>query len=181
MSKNIIIVEDEEEFLKDETYYFHQTPEELCKQLIKLVPLEEGDRVLEAFKGEGNFYNNLPDFVEKDWCEITQGRDYKDYDKEFDWCITNPPFRLQEGSKRENAFWKLLKYYTERAKKGIAFLGNDKCFGSLTTKRLKELNEKGWFIQSITCCAVKRWRGRYFWIILQKKPCEFYKYIEGNF
>jgi hypothetical protein len=83
--------------------------------------------------------------------------------------------------KRENAFWKLLKYYTERANKGIAFLGNDYCFGTLTPKRLRELNESGWFIHSISCCSVKKWRGRYFWIILQNKPCEFYKYINGNF
>ncbi len=167
--------------MKNETYYFHQTPELLCKELIKQVPLVEGDKVLEPFKGEGSFYNNLPDFVEKDWCEIEEGRDYKDYDKEFDWCISNPPFRLQEGIKRENAFWTLLKYYTGRSGKGVAFLGNDRCFATLTTKRLKELNNSGWFIHSISCCAVKKWRGRYFWIILKKEPCGFYRYVDGNF
>jgi hypothetical protein len=167
--------------IKDETYFFHQTPESLSKELIKGVPLMKGDRVLEPFRGEGSFYNNLPDFVEKDWCEITEGRDYKDYDLSYDWVISNPPFRLQEGTKRENAFWKLLKYYTTKANKGIAFLGNDYCFGTLTPGRLKELNESGWFIHSITCCAVKKWRGRYFWIVLRNQPCSFYKYIEGNF
>jgi hypothetical protein len=167
--------------MKDDIYYFHQTPEKLCIELIKQIPLVEGDKVLEPFKGEGSFYNNLPKFVEKDWTEIEEGRDYKDYDKEIDWVISNPPFRLQEGAKRENAFWTLLKYYTKRANKGIAFLGNDKCFATLTPKRLKELNESGWFIHSISCCAIKKWRGRYFWIILQKQPCEFYKFIEGNY
>jgi hypothetical protein len=166
---------------KDETYYFHQTPEELCKKLIEQIPLEEGDMVLEPFRGEGNLYNNLPTFVEKDWCEITDGRDYKDYDKEYDWVLTNPPFRLETVTKRENAFWKLLEYYTNRAKKGIGFLTNDKCFGVLTVKRLKQLNEKGWYIQSISCCSIKKWRGRYFWIILMKKPNMFYKYVEGNY
>jgi len=166
---------------KDEAYYFHQTPEELCKKLIAEVPLVEGDKVLEPFRGEGYFYNNLPNHIEKDWCEIVDGRDYKDYDKEIDWVISNPPFRLQEGEKRENAFWKLLKYYTSRANKGIAFLGNDYCFGTLTPRRLKELNGIGWFIHSISCCAVKKWRGRYFWIILKKEPCNFYRYIEGNY
>jgi len=167
--------------IKDEVYYFHQTPEELCIELIKHVPLIQGDRVLESFRGEGSFYNNFPDFIEKDWCEITEGRDYKDYDKEFDWIITNPPFRLEESGKRENAFYKLLKYYTNKAQKGIAFLGNDFCFSTLTPKRLKELNESGWYIHNIICCSVKKWRGRYFFIIFKKEHSDFYKYVEGNF
>jgi hypothetical protein len=167
--------------IKDEVYYFHQTPEELCIELIKHVPLIQGDQVLESFRGEGSFYNNFPDFVEKDWCEITEGRDYKDYDKEFDWIITNPPFRLEESGKRENAFYKLLKYYTNKAKKGIAFLGNDFCFSTLTPKRLKDLNESGWYIHNIICCSVKKWRGRYFFIIFKKEHSDFYKYVEGNF
>jgi hypothetical protein len=166
---------------RDETYYFHQTPEELCKKLIEQIPLEEGDRVLEPFRGEGNFYNNLPAFVEKDWCEITQGRDYIEYDKPIDWIVTNPPFRLETATKRENAFWKLLEYYSNKANKGIGFLANDYCFGTLTPIRLKKLNEKGWYIQSITCCGIKKWRGRYFWIIFMKKPNTFYKYVEGNY
>jgi hypothetical protein len=166
---------------KDEAYYFHQTPFELCKKLISEVPLVEGDKVLEPFRGEGGFYNNLPEFVEKDWCEIVEGRDYKDYDKEIDWVISNPPFRLQDGIKRENAFWKILNHYSLKVNKGIAFLGNDNCFATLTPKRLKELNERGLYIHSISCCAIKKWRGRYFWIIFKKEPCEFYRYIHGNY
>lgn len=50
---------------KNEEYYFHQTPEELAIKLINLVELEEGDMVLEPFKGEGAFYNNLPNNVIK--------------------------------------------------------------------------------------------------------------------
>ena len=166
---------------KNESYYFHQTPIELCKKLIECVPLIDGDKVLEPFKGEGNFYNNFPDFVEKDWCEIEEGRDYKDYDKPIDWIITNPPFSLNNGTKRENAFWKLLKHYITRVNKGIAFLGNDYCFNTLTPKRLKELNDSGWYIHNISCCAVKKWRGRYFWIILKPEFSDFYRYVEGNF
>ena len=167
--------------MKDETYFFHQTPEELCKELIRKVALTDGDKVLEPFKGEGNFYNNFPDNIEKDWCEIVEGKDYKDYNKEIDWVITNPPFKLDDGNKRENSFFKLLKYYTTRARKGIAFLGNDKCFATLTPKRLKEMNESGWYIHHIHCCSIKKWRGRYFFIIFKKEYSDFYRYIKGNF
>jgi type I restriction-modification system DNA methylase subunit len=166
---------------KNDIYYFHQTPVELCKELIKHVPIIAGDKVLEPFRGEGGFYNTFPDYVEKDWCEIVDGRNYKDYDKEFDWVISNPPFKLEENEKRENAFYKLLKFYTGKANKGIAFLGNDYCFGTLTPNRLKDLNDSGWYIHNIICCGVKKWRGRYFFIILKKEYSDFYKYIHGNF
>ena len=166
--------------VKDDTYYFHQTPEELCKKLIQKIPLEDGDKVLEPFKGEGNFYNHLPDFVKKDWCEIEEGRDFQEYAEEFDWVISNPPFRLEIGTKRENSFLKIIKYYTQRAKKGIAFLGNDYCFSTLTPKRLKEFNASGWFIHNIIVCSPKKWRGRYFFIIFKKEPCSFYQFIEGS-
>lgn len=166
---------------KNDVYYFHQTPELLCRELIKYVDLKEGDKVLEPFKGEGAFYNCFPDFVEKDWTEITENRDYKDYVGDIDWVITNPPFSLDDGAKRENAFFKLLKYYTTKAKKGIAFLGNDRCFSTLTPKRLKELNEIGWYIHNIVVCNVKKWRGRYFFVIFKKLPSAFYNHIVGSF
>lgn len=169
--------------VKDEVYYFHQTPSELCKELIKKVPLESADIVLEPFRGEGSFFNNFPDFVKPKWCEIEEGVDYKDFTEYVDWVITNPPFRLEDEitKKRENTFFKLLKYYTERVGKGIAFLANDACFGTLTPKRLKELNESGWYIHNIVVSSIKKWRGRYFFIIFKKEYSDFYKHIEGNF
>jgi type I restriction-modification system DNA methylase subunit len=164
-----------------DTYMFHQTPEELCKKLIDIVPLEPGDRVLEPFRGEGGFFNNFPDFVEKDWTEIEQGRDYTSHTAPFDWVISNPPFRLDSNGKRENAFFKLLKYYTERAVKGVAFLGNDYCLATITPKRMKEINETGWFIHSVTTCNVKKWRGRYYFVVWKKQPSNFFGFIDGTF
>lgn len=168
--------------MKDEIYYFHQTPTELAKLLINEVPLIKNDIVLEPFKGEGAFYNNYPDFVKKDYCEIEEGKDFKDYQGEIDWVISNPPFRLENcNGSRENAFYNILKHYSTRVNKGIAFLGNDYCFSTLTPKRLKELNNNGLYIKNVIVCNVKKWRGRYFFIIFTKEPNTFYKYIEGNF
>ena len=108
-------------------YLLHQTPKELAKDLIGYVPLIEGDKVIEPFKGEGAFYDAFPNYVNKDWAELEQGRDYTDLSGSYDWVITNPPFSLYTGGKRVNSFWFLLDYYTQRANKGIAFLGNDSC------------------------------------------------------
>jgi hypothetical protein len=166
----------------DDFYLFHQTPKELAKQLINHIDFSNNDLVLEPFKGEGAFYDNLPDNINKDWCEITQGRDYKDYTGDIDWCITNPPFRLDTDGKRVNSFYFLLKYYAERVNKGIAFLGNDTCFNTLTPKRLKDLQEThNLYIHNIIVCNVKKWRGRYFFIIFKKGNSSFYKFIEGSF
>jgi hypothetical protein len=160
-----------------DTYLFHQTPEQCAKDLIAQVPLQEGDRVLEPFRGEGAFFNNFPSFVEKDWAEITQGRDFKDIVQEFDWVISNPPFRLETGSSRVNSFYYLLDYYSRRAKKGIAFLGNDYCLATLTPKRLDELRSRGWSITKIVVCCVKKWRGRYFFVILEKDKPSVVSYL----
>jgi hypothetical protein len=166
---------------KNEEYYFHQTPQELAKQLIEKTPLTSGDKVLEPFKGEGAFYDNLPDFVEKDWCEIEEGRDFQEYDKEIDWVVSNPPFKLDNQGVRENAFYKIIKYFLPKVKKGIAFLGNDYCFSTLTPKRLKELNDGGLYLHKIVVCNVKKWRGRYFYIIFEKRKSDNYQYLEQSF
>lgn len=168
--------------MKNETYYFHQTPELLCKELMKHVPLEDNDIVLEPFKGEGSFYNNFPNNVMKEWCEIQEGIDYQEYDKSVDWVISNPPFKLESKKGRINSFYYLLNYFASRVNKGIAFLGNDSCFSTLTPKRLKELNDKyDLYIHDIVVCNIKKWRGRYFFIIFKKGKSNFYKYIQGNF
>ena len=149
-------------------YLFHQTPRQCAEDLIKFVPLESGDKVIEPFKGEGAFYDSFPSNVEKDWAEIEQGKDYTELE-DYDWVITNPPFKLETGSKRVNSFWFLLDYFTQRARKGIAFLGNDSCFCTLTPRRMRILEERGWGLTKIVVCSIKKWRGRYFFFILEKK------------
>tara|TARA_R110000868_G_scaffold256995_1_gene514078 strand:- start:2765 stop:3265 length:501 start_codon:yes stop_codon:yes gene_type:complete len=166
--------------MKDETYYFHQTPSGLAKKLIELIPLVDNDIVLEPFRGEGNFYNNLPDNVIKEWTEIEEGRDYTTFNNEVDWVISNPPFRLQNNQVRINAFWTILKHFASIVRKGIGFLCNDNCFATLTPKRMKELNNLGIYIHSYKVCSIKAWRGRYFFIIFTRQPSNI-GYIEGNF
>lgn len=160
-----------------EQYYFHQTPRDCARDLISLIPLIEGDKVLEPFAGEGAFYDQLPEFVEKDWCEIERGRDYKDYDKEFDWVITNPPFKL-DG---KNMIWFLIDYYTQRAKKGVAFFVSDYGFSTITPLRQAILKERGWGLTGITMVNVKKWRGRYFLLVLQKGKTSVMNYLIGNY
>jgi hypothetical protein len=163
------------------TYELHQTPKELAKDLIAQLQLSIDDRVVEPFKGEGAFYDAFPAYVSKDWAELEQGKDYRELTADYDWVITNPPFRLDTGGKRVNSFWFLLDYYSQRAKKGIAFLGNDRCFSSLTPRRQALLKDRGWKITKIIVCSVKKWRGRYFFFILQKEGQGFMDYLITNY
>lgn len=166
---------------KNDVYYFHQTPVQLAIDLIASLDLNEADKLYEPFKGEGAFYNAFPASNAKDWSEITEGRDYTAYEGEYDWVITNPPFRLETGSKRVNSFWYLIDYFTKRANKGVAFLANDRCFSALTPKRIESLNQRGWYIAKMVVCSVKKWRGRYYFFVLEKKPSPFTTFLLTNY
>ena len=166
----------------DDAYYFHQTPELLARDLISFVPLENNDHVLEPFKGEGAFYNVFPDFVNKHYTEIAEGTDFRTFDKPIDWIISNPPFCLDDGTgKRKNAFYFILDYFMDRAKKGIAFLCNDYCLATLTPKRLEDIKNRGWYLNNIIVCNVKRWRGRYYFLIFDKTPTSYYRHLLGSY
>lgn len=48
--------------------------------------------ILDPCKGTGNFYNNFPSSEQREWCEISEGKDFFEYNKKVDWIISNPPF-----------------------------------------------------------------------------------------
>jgi len=66
------------------------TPPSLAKAVIdRFNPIGV---TLEPCRGGGAFYDQFPNA--KDWCEITQGRDFFEYNQRVEWIITNPPFGL---------------------------------------------------------------------------------------
>jgi hypothetical protein len=173
--------------MKDETYYFHQTPEKLCKELIKYINLKDNDVIFEPFAGEGAFVRAFGDNNIIITTEIEENRDYKSVNLDevkVDWVISNPPFRLDDNdNKRRNAFYELVEYFAGKTNKGFAFLGNDYCLNTLTPRRLKYLyDKKNVYIDKIVVCNVKKWRGRYYFIIFKNgKTNGFYNFIEGTF
>lgn len=68
------------------------TPPALAELVIK--HFNPVGMVLEPARGTGNFYNLLQQ--PKDWCEITEGKDFLDYDKKVDWIVTNPPYSIYD-------------------------------------------------------------------------------------
>ena len=169
------------QYMDDAVYKLHQTPTECAKDLMQFVPLVANDVVIEPFRGEGAFYNNFPENVIKNWAEIKEGRDYKELVGGYDWVVTNPPYCLDTGVKRVNSFWFILDYYTQRARKGVAFLTNDKCFAVLTPKRMELLKTRGFAITSIVVCSIKKWRGRYYFLVLEKDKEPVVKHLLKNY
>lgn len=167
--------------VKNETYFFHQTPPELCEKLIKFVDLEDGDMVHEPFRGEGGFYNCFPKNTIKTWTEIRENQCYLSHTEKVDWTITNPPFRIETGTKRVNSFFYLLQHFMKLSNKGVAFLANSNCWSAFTPKRVSEFNQEGWFIHKVVVCAVKKWSGRYYFIIFKKQPCALFEPLIGNY
>ena len=58
-----------------------------------MADIAETDRVIDPCRGEGAIYDNLPTCL-KLWCEITEGREFFNYDEEADIIVCNPPFSL---------------------------------------------------------------------------------------
>tara|TARA_Y100001958_G_C21222823_1_gene548162 strand:+ start:196 stop:732 length:537 start_codon:yes stop_codon:yes gene_type:complete len=67
------------------------TPEKSAIQIIN--HFQPKGSILEPCRGEGAFYKNFTN-TDKDWCEISEGKDFLKYDKKVDWIITNPPFSI---------------------------------------------------------------------------------------
>jgi len=67
------------------------TPNKSAIKIIKHFKPEGS--ILEPCRGEGTFYNNFTN-EDKDWCEISEGKDFLQYNKKVNWIITNPPFSI---------------------------------------------------------------------------------------
>lgn len=153
---------------------FHYTQEEMVKELIPLIPLTEGDTVLDAGSGKNKvFFNNIPTFCHSFECELEEGIDFLEEKNKYDWIIGNPPYHIGKD---------FLKKASEIANKGIAFLINLNCLNSfLLPSRLKDLISKGFYLNHIHVTQDKRWFGRYFFVIFSKDESSFLSFSEKVF
>lgn len=64
------------------------TPDNIAKRIIDMI--KPTGKCLDPCMGEGAFFQYLPQGSE--WCEITKGRNFFDYNDKVDWIISNPPY-----------------------------------------------------------------------------------------
>lgn len=168
--------------MKDDQYFFHQTPVKLAADLIQFIPIATNDVLYEPFKGEGAFYNSFPDHTNKIWSEIEEGIDYKTITDSYDIVITNPPFKLPDKTnKMKNAIFPLLEYFMKHAKKAVCFLTSDYGFQSLTTRRINKFKELGFYLTKLVFCGCKKWRGRYVFLVFTKTPSNFIEALKETY
>ena len=73
------------------------TPRHIAKQMIDYYDKWHdlsGRVLLDPCRGDGAFYDQYPNHCTKEWCEITEGRDFFDWPYKVDWIITNPPYSI---------------------------------------------------------------------------------------
>lgn len=139
------------------------TPQELARDLIDLVPIETGQTLLDPAKGAGAFFDNFPDNHWRDWNEISQGNDFFNEQRNFDWLITNPPFSQLK---------KWLVQSAQVATQGFAYIIP---LHGLTTHRVKTLADLGWNITSLVLFKnPDTWNIGFqmAWVIWEKKPAQ---------
>lgn len=111
------------------------TPENIAISIIN--HFSPKGKILDPCKGSGVFYDNYPKECEKDWCEISEGRDFFDYDEKVNWIVTNPP-------------WSMMREFLEKGydvADNIVYLSTITHF--CTKNRLKTMREKDFGIKEI--------------------------------
>ena len=105
------------------------TPREIAKAMVEY--LNPTGSILEPCKGEGAFMEFIPG---AEWCEITEGRDFYDYNKKIDWIITNPPY---------SDFDRFLEHSFDLSENVGLLVPTAKVFKSMGTIRV--IQKYGWF------------------------------------
>jgi hypothetical protein len=151
------------------------TKDSMAKDLIDMVDFIDGETVIEPCRGNGAFYNNLPDNVNKIWCEINEDRDYLTFDGEADVCLSNPPFVPRK------LFWEFTIKAMETTKRKIYWLISMHSINVFTPVRMEIMEDKGWFIQHFHIVSDKRWYGRYVWIEIGREDTGFFTWKKATY
>lgn len=140
---------------KNDIYY---TPKSIALKMIEICDLKPNDKVLDPCLGGGIFYNNFPDYCDKDWCEIEKDKDFFKYTNKVDCIVGNPPYSL----------WSKWLEHTIKLTDKFCYI-----FGTmnLTDVRLKYIFDNGFGITKIVLTKIDWWFGNSFLILFEKgKP-----------
>lgn len=113
------------------------TPFPLAKRIIEHFPI--AGRVLDPCRGTGAFYEQF-NVQDKEWCEISDGRDFFNHYGEYDWIVSNPPYSI---------FRKFLIHSMEIAHNIVFLITVNHVW---TKARIRDMKEHEFGIKEIYCC-----------------------------
>jgi hypothetical protein len=99
---------------------------------------------LDPCRGEGAFFDLFPPFVKREWCEVTENKDFFDYIKHVDCIVGNPPFSI----------WNKWLKHTMTLTDKFCYLFS---FMNFTPTRLNEIHEKGFKLTQFHLVKVDYW------------------------
>jgi len=139
------------------------TPIDVVKSQIKYVGslFDDVEKMtwIDPFKHTGNYYDNFPAGVTKEWAEITEGRCALDVDYNNKIVVSNPPYSILE---------KLIKKMTGDGHhgEGAAVISLLILSNHLTAPRLQKIKDAGYKIVDIKFINIKGWwaAARVTWV-----------------
>jgi len=133
------------------------TPKLLAKEHIDYLNITDPSKKwLDPSKGKGVYFDQFPT-DNKDWCEITEGRDFLTYNQPVDIICTNPPYSLIN---------KFIKKSIELNAKTISFLIG---LINITPFRLEMFEKAGYKMTGLKIFKVYEWFGMSSFVVFTKK------------
>jgi hypothetical protein len=134
------------------------TPKPVALLMIEMCDIKLNDIVLDPSMGDGVFFDNLPVYCIKDYCEITMNKDFFNYHDKVDLVIGNPPYSLWN---------KWIKHTMEITDKFCYIFG---CF-NFTDKRVKDILDNGFGLTKFHILKIDWWFGHSYICVFEKnKP-----------
>ena len=142
------------------------TPLEIAKQQIQLHNINDNDLWLDPCRNnkEGSYFNNFPQNVRKDWCEILEGKDFFEYDENIDIICGNPPYSLMD---------KWIKKTLKLNPKEFSLLIG---IGNLTTRRIEIIENAGYGLSKMKMLKIYDWYGMSCIVVFEKNKKSIIEY-----
>jgi len=122
------------------------TPAAVAKTHIQSIETLPDDVWYDPFRGKGVYYDNFPT-ENKEWAEISEGRDFFEELAFPDVICSNPPYSCMD---------RVLQRSVELNPRVISYLLLE---GKMTPKRIEFLNQNGYGMTGMYMCKVFTWYG----------------------
>jgi len=130
------------------------TPKPIADLMIKMCDIKPSDTVLDPCRGGGVFFDNI-DSINKEYCEIQDGKDFFENTKHYTTIIGNPPY---------SKWTEWIEHTLNKCQKFCYIFGAQ----SLTPNRIKMIHDAGYGLTKLHTVKIA-------WFMSQSYICLFEK------